>query len=213
MRAAQPWVVEGYQRHRDQVLHRRIRIAVAAVVVSFIVSGCYRQSQHYVIATPLSDAPLSFQLLDQRPASDKDASVEIYPAKHHLGDDQTSPDRMSLLRGKIQERLGSRLAAKTVVIDRFAITNKYKGDTDQGTADIHQALLSPLVTYFLKDEIASDEIICEIHGSVGGQAFGVVLQQPYPIRASPETVETTIGQTTLRAIDTAISDLEKHCGC
>lgn len=200
---------------KAQRRHLRLAFAAALALTSAgeLMSGCYWQRQHYLIALSVPDAPVTFQFVDQRPAGDKKPAVEIYAAKHHIGDDQLSPDRMILLRHKIQEHFGIRLAGKAIAIGKFSVVNKYRGDVDQDIADTHQALLSPLINYLITEEIAGNAIICDLRGTVDGRAFGITMQQPYPIRAAPGTVEAQLSRTVVAVIDLAITEIAKNCGC
>ena len=159
------------------------------VAAATLASACATPpgSVRYNLTAAMSTPTGAVQLTDGRPADSKTSHSNGEP-KWFYGDDQFSPDRLTVLRQKMETRLAAGAGPRTVTVTRFDVVNYYaKTEADIRAANnpgmmfgAVGALVGSLVAEAMKPSVEpQDQILCDIQGTVEGHPFVVNFARAY----------------------------------
>ena len=111
------------------------------VVYSTLLAGCASHIK-YQISESVTITKRSFDLIDTRDDAQKKSKIFSLMATnclygiYRIGDDQIVPSRLSILSNALEERMGSKLQGKIVVVKRFEIFNNLQKPTRESAASL-----------------------------------------------------------------------------
>jgi hypothetical protein len=202
----------------------RLSIGIAWVFISF---GCATPPQVFNLDMPVV-APKDIQVLDRRPEEAKRFRTapqrDTGTTEYWFGDDNFSPDRMTILRSGFQQRLGDKLSGRIITINSFEVRmfNPNSGIGENrlesgaaAAASVQGGFLATLLGTLLGGIIVDmtgdyrDErsIMCEIQGSSNGKSFWAKKVVRYPKAQMEAGVNEVIRETIGVATDTILKNL------
>lgn len=105
----------------------------AAMLSSLLaLSACQstptRNAEEKLSLGAISEKAVSFKVIDARPDLERTRRADDSPydgPRIFFGDSNLTPDRMAVLKNYLQEKLGDKLAGKTITIEKFDIAETY----------------------------------------------------------------------------------------
>lgn len=172
-------------------------LAVVCALASF---GCGAPSQKFKIDMPVT-VNNAVQVVDLRPVEQR-----LYRRTYEgsditafrFGDDDFVPDRMTILRSRLQERLRDTLRGKTVSITSFQVTMTYTAPPG-----LPSNLLAALIIGAIEDRKGERLIFGEIAGVIEGQVFRENIMERFP----KDKVEEGVQDVLLKTIDAAARNI------
>ena len=197
----------------------RLSIWIAWVLFSF---GCATSPQVFKIDMPVH-AHKGIQVLDSRPEETKRFRTapqrETGTTEYWFGDDNFSPDRMTVLRSRFQERLGDSLSGSTIRITSFEVRifnpnagiDENRFSRGAGAAASVQGgflgtLFGGIIAGMTEDYRGDRSIICEIEGTSNGKSFWAKKVVRYP----KAQMEAGVNEVIREAIDVATDNILKN---
>ena len=202
--------------------------------VALAAIGCQElpQNKHYSLGPTLYQADPSVRVNDQRPADSRNfkggekAGFFSQPQPvYWYSDDQFDPPRITMLERKLSQKLGTRVAAKPIVVNKFEIVNFFpttanNAQKSQVGAAMGFGLVGAVLGEVMVGDAADvDHVACKIQGTVDGKPFDALVRQNYKLEGwnrnvgddpgVSKAVEAVVEQCT----EVAVQKVTENCGC
>lgn len=194
----------------------RIRANVSGLVFcSLVFFGCANSVTYRVGGLPKGTGKL--QIEDQRVEAQKKSKImSAFPRScwfgiYRLGDDQFRPDRIEILRNKIEESLGDSALGKTLTVRRFEVFNNIQAGLIKGTTPFGLAgsVPKPNITGcedgfgLEKNPHNSASVVIWIDVGLNGRRISDKIIQVAPENNGPESL---LSETTRRRVQLGIHE-------
>ena len=175
---------------------RPLRPLVFLVVATLPACGNRAADVRYNLPAALTPPTGAVQVIDARPADSKTwrgPSLTDLSPRWVYGDDQFSPDRLTVLRQKLERHFLDAGGSHAVTIVRFEVVNSFaKNEADAWGAKspfltnpapiygpVGVAVAAGLEQLLKPDDEPQNRIICNIQGTIDGRPFAASAAQSY----------------------------------
>lgn len=200
-------------RSKIQQAGRELALWLCVGLVAIPLLGCSTLSV-VQIETRIPETT-SFVLKDDRSPKDRVSRSEPDSAYTHLADDMIAPPPAELFKAWLETLVGSKLAAKRVVLLEFDVT-VYEPSfgvpstaSNPATAGVKGgaavAPLADLMLFGIFKLTAERAVFVKIAGSVEGSMFSVFLSEGFTGRLAEEDVKGTI----IKALDKSVAEVSR----
>jgi hypothetical protein len=207
-----------------------IKLNFIYIPLLLILSACQsaptRTPEEIITLTGPVDKTPSFRLIDERPQGERLRRAEETRSLDGptiiLGDVNVSPEPMAVLRNALQDKLGDKLAGKTISIDKYEIAETYLTKATQqsnggggvtgsvggvigsgGRGGISIGLGFPLLMGAMQNNIDS-----RVEAIVRGKVDGVAFEARNALTAQARYREDTIRQVVSGLMANVMTKLE-----
>lgn len=196
-----------------------IRI-LGLIALALMLSSCAAPPAKIEFEGIKSHSISSFAFVDARPSEEMAGGVQAtqYAELFEYGDDQLTPSRMAILRARLHDALGDKLAGRTVTVKTFRVwVNRYKSDLSNRSggyvpssgslgADIIGGLLGGLFVMAIEDAKLDRTVGSEITIDVGGKLIESVVKEG----ASASAVSERVQEVVIKSVDGMIAKVLEH---
>lgn len=195
-------------------------IRLLAVLGCFVLFAGCATSKTFRLEGEAPVGKTSFELVDKRDEAQKKAEVmstlvtSCWYGIYRLGDDQLVPSRLAVLSKALEDKLGSKLAGKQVVVNRFEIFNNMQSAFRGSLAQAYGAVGTAIAAGGCQDAFSLERnpnnypaAIVNVDVSVDGKNFTQKM-----VQIEPQGHESTIdgplpAERIRRAVSIAIDNI------
>ena len=164
----------------------------------------------------------SFKFVDNRPIEEKSGGrIFLYSPVDRIDDSNLSAPTIEVLKTKIENRFGQKLAGSTITIDHLEVLNSFPKTANSDMA-ASMAAISYIAALFIdgqSDEL-EDTVICHMEGRLNDEVFKLAVKKPYNVEKmivwsvfESDNFKSTLSTVVNQCVNEGVVKINDLCEC